>query len=155
MFVATHATVGALFGEVLPNHPLLTFALAFVVHFLMDLIPHGDSLLCHKFAKGEKTKLAVTIQITDMIVMVIFAVYLCTQVIVHQRFAVIMGIIGGVLPDALVALYELFHFKCLKKFHHIHKFFHNWLTSRIGDLSLVNGMIMESAILTTIIFFVV
>jgi hypothetical protein len=155
MFVATHAAVGALFGEMIPSHPILVFALAFIVHFFMDLIPHGDTILYHAYSQGDKKKLAMFIQISDAIIMICFAVYLCTQVIVHQRLTVIMGIAGGVLPDALVALYELFHFKCLKKFHHVHKFFHNWLTSRIGDLSLMNGMIMESVILSTIIFIVV
>src|SRR5512133_2300013 len=103
MFVATHAAVGALFGEVMPSHPILVFVLAFVVHFFMDMIPHGDSLLYHAYSKGDRKKLAMFIQISDIVIMICFAVYLCTQVIVHQRLAVIMGIAGGVLPDALVA----------------------------------------------------
>lgn len=155
MFIATHAAVGALFGEVLPTHPFVVFVLAFIIHFMMDLIPHGDSLLYRSYKDGKNTKLAILIQVSDTIVMIGFALYLITQVIVHQRLAVIMGIIGGILPDVLVVLYELFHFKWLKKFHHTHKYFHDWLTSRIGDFSLVNGMIMESVILSTLIFVVV
>lgn len=155
MFVATHAAVGALFGEILPSHPVLTFVFAFAIHFLMDLIPHGDSLLYVGYSNGKKVSTAIMIQIFDTIVMAGFVIYLLTQVVAHQRLAVITGIIGGILPDVLVMLYELFRFKWLKKFHYIHKYFHNWLTSRIGDLSLRNGMIMESIILTSLIFIVV
>lgn len=155
MFVATHAAIGALFGELIPAHPLIVFTLAFVTHFAMDLIPHGDSMLYHGYLNGERVKTAMMIQILDTIVMIGFAIYLITQVVVHQRLAVITGIVGGILPDALVALYELFHFKWLKRFHGMHKYFHNWLTSRIGDLSLRNGLIMEGIVLTTLMIIVV
>ncbi|GEM_PF-3732031 len=43
MFIVTHAAIGALIGEELPNHPMLAFVLAFLAHFLTDLIPHGDT----------------------------------------------------------------------------------------------------------------
>lgn len=155
MFVVTHATIGALIGEALPTHPVIAFVLAFIVHFFTDMIPHGDTHLYRGYISGSKIKKAVIIQAVDTLVMVAFVIYLFTRVIVNHRMAVAMGVIGGVLPDALAASYELFHFKWLKWFHTMHFFFHNLINKRTGDLPLVAGMIMEVGVLSTLLFFVI
>jgi len=155
MFVATHAAIGALIGEALPTHPVVAFVLAFIVHFFTDMIPHGDTHLYRGFADGTKMKKAILIQSVDSVVALAFIIYLFTRVVVHQRIAVVMGVVGGVLPDALAASYELFHFKWLKGFHKFHLTFHNFINKRTGDLPLIGGMIMEVGILTTLLFFVI
>lgn len=155
MFVATHAAIGALIGESLPTHPILAFALAFVIHFFTDMIPHGDTHLYKGYTSGGNRKKAVTIQVIDSLVMIAFVIYLFTRVVIHQRMAVVMGVVGGILPDALAASYEIFHFKWLKGFHRMHLYLHNFINKRTGDLPLVGGMIMEVGILTTLLFFVI
>ncbi len=87
----------------------------------------------------------------DTIVTAFFIVYLFARVIMDHRLSVAMGVFGGVLPDVLVALYELFHFKWLQGFHRLHFYFHNVVNSRIGDLSLPTGMVMEVFILMMLI----
>ena len=155
MFVVTHAAIGALIGEAMPNHPIVVFVLAFIAHFFTDMIPHGDTHLIHGFENGSGAKKAVIIQTTDSIVALLFTIYLLTRVIVHHRIAVLSGVIGGVMPDILAASYDVFHFKWLKGFHIFHRNCHNFINKRTGDLSLRNGMIMEVIILLVLLHFVI
>lgn len=155
MFVATHAAIGALLGEVMPSHPFLVFVLSFITHFFTDMIPHGDTHLIHGFENGTGAKKAVFIQSADSFVTILFIIYLFTRVIINHRIAVVMGVVGGVLPDVLAASYDVFHFKWLKGFHTFHRGFHNFINKRTGDLSLRNGMIMEVIILSGLLYFVI
>ena len=155
MFIVTHAAIGALNGEELPGHPILVFTLAFLAHFLTDLIPHGDTNLYKGFMNGTKVKKALVFVGLDTVVAIFFAMYLFTRVIIDHRLSVVMGVIGGVLPDAPVAIYELFHFKWLRWFHKVHFYFHNLVNSRTGDLSLQTGMSMEVPVLAFFIYHVI
>ncbi len=151
MFIVTHAAIGALLGEELSAHPILVFVLAFLAHFLTDLIPHGDTHLYKGYLAGTKVKKALLFVGVDTLITVFFIVYLFARVIMDHRLAVAMGVGGGILPDVLVALYELFRFRWLQSFHRLHFYFHNLVNSRIGDLSLPTGMVMEVLILTVLI----
>jgi len=101
MFVATHAAIGALFGEMMPSHPILVFVLSFITHFFTDMIPHGDTHLIKGFEAGTGIKKAVLIQSADTLATVLFVIYLFTRVVMNQRIAVVMGVVGGVLPCLL------------------------------------------------------
>lgn len=152
MFIATHAAIGALIGEEFASHPVVSFVLAFGAHFLTDLIPHGDTNLYKGYVAGTKVKKAMLIVGADAVLTALFIAYLFAIVVVDHRIAIVAGVIGGVLPDVLVAIYEVTHWKWLAWFHRLHFYFHNLINSRTGDLSLRTGMIMEVLILSGLLY---
>jgi hypothetical protein len=154
MFIINHAAIGALLGEALPAHPLLAGLFSFGIHFISDAIPHGDTNLYKGYVAGTKVKKAIVILSIDVVAAILFTIYLFSRVVIDHRAAVIMGVVGGVLPDLLVALDELFHLKALHWFHRLHFYFHNLINHRTGDLSLRTGMIMETVLLTLLLIFV-
>ena len=56
MVLTTHAVAGAALAQIIPDHPALGFSLAFVSHFILDMIPHWDYPLStlEKSADGKK-----------------------------------------------------------------------------------------------------
>jgi hypothetical protein len=42
MTLTTHATLGAVIGRATGN-PVLAFIFGFISHFLIDMVPHGDT----------------------------------------------------------------------------------------------------------------
>ena len=65
--------------------------------------------------------------------------------------AITAGIVGGVLPDFLVGVYEVLRIPGLKWFHRLHFFFHNMISSKRGDLALSTGIAMQMVLLVAIL----
>jgi hypothetical protein len=115
MFVTTHAAIGAVVGGSLAN-PYLALILGFISHFLVDMIPHGDEHMLNGFKSGSKVKRAVAYVTIDAI----FAVYAILLILSNapERLHDSMkwGIIGSVLPDLVVGVFELTRVKYLRRF---------------------------------------
>ncbi len=152
MFVATHTIIGAVIGAAFPNHPVVAFIGAFVGHFLTDMIPHGDTKLYRDHLVGSRKLLARIYLIGDIVVAVGIIAYLLQQSIIQTHPTIAIGILGSVLPDLIVGLYEAFKWKWTTHFHRLHFFFHNFISSRTGDLPLYAGVVMELGI-TSLLFF--
>ncbi|MDO8617412.1 MAG: hypothetical protein Q7N87_00750 [Candidatus Uhrbacteria bacterium] len=151
MFITTHAALGALIAEQIPNHPIAAFVLGMASHFLSDIIPHGDLNLYKGFISGSKVKRAVAYVVVDGIAAIFFVMFIFNTKIFDHRLAISMGIAGGVLPDLLVAVYELFRVKGLSAFHRFHFFFHNLISGRHGDLPFASGSAMQLVFLAAVI----
>jgi len=151
MFVTTHAALGALIGEALPGHPFLAFAFAIMSHFMSDMIPHGDSQLYKGYLAGSKVKRAIAYAVIDSIVAIMLVLFLFNTRMFDNRLAVSLGIAGGILPDLIVALYEVFKVRQLKWFQRLHFFFHNLITDRAGDLTTSSGFAMQMLFLAALI----
>jgi len=152
MFVTTHAALGALIAEQLfPNHPILAFFAGMASHFLTDIIPHGDTGLYKGYVSGSKVKRAVAYVVIDGIVAIFLVLFLFNTKVFDNRLAISMGIAGGVLPDLLVALYELFRVPGLRWFHRVHFFFHNMISGRRGDMTFPAGFAMQMLFLAALI----
>ncbi len=151
MFITTHAALGALIAEQMPNHPILAFVLGAASHFLSDIIPHGDLNLYKGFVSGSKVKRAIAYVTIDSVVAIFFVLFIFNTKIFDHRLAISMGIAGGVLPDLIVAAYEVFRIKELKFFHRFHFFFHNLISGRRGDLPFASGFAMQLMFLAAII----
>lgn len=149
MFITTHALIGALVAEQMPTHPYLAFFMGMVTHFLADIIPHGDSNLYKGYISGSKSKMrkAVAYVMLDGIVALFFVLFLFNTKFVEHRYAISLGIVGGVLPDLLVGLYEATQIQGLRWFHRVHFFFHNLISSRKGDIALHYGIAMQLVLL--------
>lgn len=150
MFVVTHAALGALIGENLAGHPAIAFLLGMVSHFLSDIIPHGDTHLYKGYVAGTKVKRAIAYVVIDAIATVFFILFIFNTGLVTDKFAVSMGIVGGVLPDLLVAVVEVFKVRWLMWFHRLHFFFHNLICSRKGDMSFPSGFAMQVVFLVAL-----
>jgi hypothetical protein len=147
MFITTHALIGALIGERLADTPALAFGLGLVSHFLADIIPHGDSNLYKGYVSGSKVKRAVAYVTVDTLVAMLFVMALFNTHLNEHRLAISLGIFGSVLPDLLVAMYQLFRVEKLRGFNKFHFFFHNLITSRKGDIPLSLGVVMQLIVL--------
>ena len=151
MFVTTHAAVGALIGEALPGHPILAFALGIILHFVSDMVPHGDSQLYKGYLAGSKVKRAIAYSVIDAVVAIFFVLFLFNTRMFDSRITVSMGIAGSILPDLIVAIYEVFKVRQLKWFQRLHFFFHNLITDRAGDLTTSSGFAMQMLFLAALI----
>ena len=148
MFITSHAAAGAIVGELLPVHPILAFVVAIVVHLAMDIVPHGDTGLYKGYISGSGVKRAVAFVTIDAIAAVVLVLVLFTwHGGVEPETAVAAGVAGGLLPDFLVAMYEMTHSKFLHWAYKAHFFFHNMISGRYGDISLGSGLGVEFATL--------
>ncbi len=146
MFLATHATVGALIGRAAPD-PVSAFILSFVSHFLLDIVPHGDANLYKDYKRGNKVKLALSYTMIDAIVTAYLVVAIAQARLFDSGINVAMGIVGGLLPDLLVGIFEVTNTKLLARFHGIHFYFHNLFVNRYRDVSFGVGVMYQLAIL--------
>ena len=146
MFLATHATFGAIIGRAAPD-PVSAFFLAFFSHFLLDIIPHGDADLYKDYKRGNKVKLALSYTMIDAIVTAYVVVAIAQARLFDSGLNVAAGIVGGLLPDLLVGVYEITKTQWLKKFHEIHFFFHNMFVNRYRDVSFMTGVAYQLIVL--------
>ena len=145
MLVATHLMIGGSLGLLIaPGHPFLVFIVAFVTHFLIDVIPHGDADLYDKYLQGQKVLQARLYVALDVVASALLLAFLLTRPFdPGVREMVIWGLAGGILPDILVGVYEQFQLKTFARFHAFHLFFHNLATKRMGDISFFGGIVMQ------------
>lgn len=127
MFIAAHAVSGALIAHQVDN-PWIVIFLAFVSHFVLDIIPHGDYHHVHDYYHGGKQmvrRLYNTILI-DSIATVIVATILLSYTTI-DRTLLALGIISAILPDMLVGIHESWKKSKLAWFNKMHFKVHNAL----------------------------
>lgn len=135
MTLTTHAVIGAVIGAATGN-PLLAFTAGFISHFLVDIIPHGDRELYNNHKSKTKHRRAYAYVTVDAIVAIIVVALMIASSHHTLSMPIALGIIGSVLPDLLIGLYEGFHIKSLTWFHRFHFFFHNMASDKYGDVPL-------------------
>ncbi len=145
MFITVHAAAAAVIGKKVTN-PYLAFILGFVLHFVGDIIPHGDEQLGKKFfgldisnifQPETKLKFMALYGSLDACALVIFLLFLFRNFTFANSDSVTWAMIGGILPDILVALYQLGKFRILKGFSEFHNWNHHLLLKKIkSDIPL-------------------
>ena len=155
MFLSVHGAAGALIGTEVTN-PWLAFAASFVLHFVMDIIPHGDhdfgkrffGLLNKKLSEEEQIKKMIAYEVLDLAVVLFFVIYSFKNFYFAKDDSVIWAIIGGIIPDIIVFLYFTTKTKLLKWFFDFHKWNHHLLFNHglKKDLPLKVGMFMQAAL---------
>lgn len=143
MFVLTHAAIGALIASALPTHPWIVFFLSVFAHFFMDAIPHGDSELYKHYIAGRISWITRLYLASDILLTTCFSFFLFYHASTTSLPTLIAGLLGSILPDVLVGIYEFFRVRGLFIFHRFHFFFHNFITSRWRDLPLWLGLPLE------------
>ncbi len=66
VFVSTHVTMGALIGQNSAS-PWLAFLLGVASHFILDLVPHGDSRLYHSYKAGNSLARSIIYTAVDSV----------------------------------------------------------------------------------------
>ncbi len=122
MTLTTHAVIGAAAASMVLEHPVLAFAVAFVSHFVVDAIPHwhypvrsiqknkhdrmkNDMVIGRHFA-ADVALIGCDALLGIAISLIAFSYFL------HLPYAfVVIGVIGGILPDALQFVYWKFRYE--------------------------------------------
>lgn len=143
MTLTTHATLGAVIGRATGN-PLLAFVFGFISHFLIDMIPHGDTGTSDNFRiYKRRRKRAVAYVMVDAVVALFFVLVLSNTKDIDSMRTFSWGIAGGVLPDFLVGLYELTKSPFLRWTYRLHFFFHDFFVKRRGDVPLFYSLMAQ------------
>lgn len=151
MFLVVHASVGAFVGNAVGN-PAVAFSLNFGLHFLMDMIPHGDQVMYEQYKQGKNTHQAMVHTVLDAAAtLAVLAIIFSLGDMIHGVGAA-AGVIGGLLPDLIVGLYELVNPKGkrwsgnqLTRFNNLHMRNHVFLIKRLfhKDMPLGYGYAMQ------------
>lgn len=106
MFLTTHAVVGIFISQQ-TNNPLLAFILAFISHFILDIIPHGDEELGDLARLGKKR--IYLWSLGDFFVLVIMIGFLYTTTDLPRIAVTSAGVIGSILPDLISHFFPALH----------------------------------------------
>lgn len=154
MFLAVHAAIGAIAGNAVSS-PAEAFAIGFISHFFTDMIPHGDLHVYHGYKSGKKVKTALLYVTADMVMTAVLVALLFIRQDFFHPANVWMGIIGGLLPDLLVGLFEIikpkadsWFYRHLAMFHAFHMRNHRVLVKHLKrfehDIPLRWGMVLQA-----------
>ena len=113
MTLAAHAVVGSALVQLMPKHPVLGFLCAFMSHFFIDAIPHGhyrissmkinpEDRLGDDMILGKDFFIDLSKISTDFLVGIGLSFIFLN---LSSYLLLCLGIIGGVLPDALQFVY--------------------------------------------------
>jgi len=143
MTLTTHATLGAVIGRATGN-PILAFVFGFISHFLIDMVPHGDTGLADNYKiKKVRRKQALAYVMVDAVVAILFVLILANVKDITSVRNFTWGIVGSVLPDLIVGVYELTKTKYLHWFNKMHFFFHDFFIKRKGDVPLYYALMAQ------------
>ena len=116
MILATHSIIGAGLASFFPDNPGIAFSAAFASHFALDAIPHWEYKTLSR-TKNEANRLDEDIKFGKNFFIDLRKIFLDTAIgatlavlIFHYYFGaslplVLIGITGGLLPDALQFVY--------------------------------------------------
>lgn len=160
MFLAVHAAVGALAGNAV-NSPVAAFSLGFISHFFADMVPHGDEHMYEGFKSGKKVGRALLYVSLDAIGTVVLIALFFLKQDFFSTLNVAMGIIGGLLPDLLVGLFEVvkpkrrnWFSRKLSWFHGFHMANHHFIIKHVRhekDIPFRYGLLMQGIVLTLLV----
>ena len=151
MYIITHAAMGAVIAELMPSHPWLGFTIGFLLHFVVDIIPHGDSGIYRGYVTGTRMKRALAYVTIDAILALGFVLLIYNANLYQNRNAMTLCILGSVLPDLAVAVYEVTRTRALKGLHQVHFFFHNLVTNRWRDIGFASGFAFQIVFLAAVV----
>jgi len=141
MLLTVHAATGVLIAQK-TNTWWLAFIIAFVAHFLMDMIPHGDQKMIAGYRAKKKPKQIVQLVLIDLGICIAFNLFWQLKYYdnITSFFILYMALTGSLLPDFLVGVHEIYP-KLFKRFYKVHAFFHDLFpTKKIG---LVTGLMIQ------------
>lgn len=104
MTLTTHAAAGMIVAQ-WTNSILIGFIFALASHYLLDAVPHGDEFIYWRFVHNSKDTFALLVGACDLFVLIIVVIAAINSSNDYRTVLLIAGVLGGVIPDALVSLY--------------------------------------------------
>lgn len=162
MFLAVHASVGALAGNAI-GHPAAALLFGVVSHFFLDMIPHGDDAFYRiYFVEGRGQRRIKIYAAADIVLTAALIPLFFLQRDFFSPVSVALGIAGSLLPDLLVGLSILFpprraagFFWRLDRFKAFHRWNHALLIGRFSrmkrDIPLISGLILQTIALCALV----
>ncbi|MBU0649073.1 hypothetical protein KJ969_03160 [Patescibacteria group bacterium] len=153
MLILTHALTGAVIGQVV-RHSALAFIFGWVMHFVMDMIPHGDSKDYAQYKKtGVIPKWQIYQMIFDNVIMFGLMIYLLIFNVESYWWPTFWGILGSILPDIIVAIHECRPSKITRPFHKLHFYFHDLIPDRWRDIRFRYAVIIQIVLIVIMLKF--
>jgi hypothetical protein len=144
MYITVHSAIGATAAQFL-QEPWIAFILGFLLHFIFDMIPHGDEGIGKwKLFKTVRRRIVAAASL-DLIGVIIITIYWLNHSDISLIPVMIAGIAGSIAPDALWGLYELTGTPLLKPYTKFHKKMHHILTKK--ELTIKQGLLFQGVIL--------
>ena len=159
MTLTTHAIVGATLATLVPNNPVLGFAIGFGSHYLLDAIPHWaypvaglekdkENSLNTKMVISKTSHKDLLKVCADGICGLIFSFLILGGIFHHDLAMILMGALGGMLPDLLQFCYWMWKPKILKPLQMLHNWAHT--SMRIDDKPVI-GVLSQLAIIAFVV----
>jgi len=151
MFLTVHSTVAIAITQSITN-PIGAFFVGLLSHYILDFIPHGDEKF-KNFKVSQMGKAAIIDHFGVLIILI--SLFLLKPNFIFS-FNIICALVGAMLPDWLVAIYELSakSENCIiKKIHHFItplQSFHIYIHRLIKyNISFSSGIILQIIFLIT------
>lgn len=131
MTLATHTIIGGIAASFFPTHPEVGFIVAFASHFAIDAIPHWDYPL-RAYELDKKNNMNSDIALDkrfakdliniglDVLIGLLVSSYILMFIGKFSLPILIVGALGGIIPDALQLVYMKFRHQpliSLQRFH--------------------------------------
>jgi len=142
MFLTVHSATGVVIGQYISN-PFIAFVIGLILHYIFDIIPHGDTKVDNKYKNPIHIALA---GIIDLTVILFFFTFLLINKVDLLKPSIVMGVIGSTLPDILQAFYYVSRGKIFTRLQNFHNFWHDMISTK-HDFNLPIGLIFQSIIL--------
>ncbi len=144
MLIAVHSVAGGIVGESLGN-PVLAFLVGFVLHFIIDAIPHE-----YEHDEDKMSVLGWLLLAIDIIITVfVWKKYFWTGLNIESSF--LWGALGGIFPDLMDNIPILqAYFRKSKFGRAFHKFHENIQKIIIG---VIPGVVVQYGLLALMIWY--
>ncbi len=128
MFLTVHSFTALTTIQFLKN-PFLLFILNFILHYILDAIPHGDrgKKTTHGFKNDNFNILMMAI--LDFIFVLIISFYFY-QSYEFNIFKIILALSGAILPDLLWGFNHLIKWKIFNFFENLNSWTHQLINHR-------------------------
>src|SRR3989344_7525100 len=158
MILTTHAITGAAVASLNPTRPISGFFAGFVLHFILDAIPHwdynlrsgsidpyvGSGFVFDRVFFTDILRIGSDMALGAVVSFALFYFYWPIPV-----YAVLAGVFGGILPDALQFAYGRLRWKPLALLQDFHFWIH---TSRMLRNRPILGITIQAVLIAIIVF---
>ena len=151
MYLTTHSAVGIALATKTIN-PLFAFIFAFIAHYILDIIPHGDESIFNKdISAAKRYKKIISIVLIDLAITAVYVFFVMTKIPLSPVI-IFAAVLGSILPDILWGIYDIKPLKILKPLVKLHSFFHN---PSKKNLPINMGIIMQVILIILLYIFII
>lgn len=162
MLSINHSLAAVSISNIFPVHPLFAFVFGLASHFLIDIIPHGDSsrqtqrgpdrfIMTEEQPFQWRQTLIVSFFDIVLVLIVVFALQFSGKL--ESPINNSVAIIGGIFPDMAWGGIQLFRIRSLRWFNRGHHIIHNLIPY---DIPLHIGLSLQflfAVIIFSLIYF--